>query len=1061
MLVPADNVHEIQTTVTQTSQVQSLSSVTPSVAGNSIPPMTGQCTSLVLLEYRKYLQSYYKTRDLAAADKYLPTLDTPYISLAIVTSHSSNQDESDEFTKATLHGGVDQILKIKKPIVFQDLLTPSEGSNKPVRFILVEGPPGIGKSTFAWEVCRRWEDIPSLKAYDAVVLLKLHEWWVLNATSLAKLFRYPEFSKTISKELNQSQGLNLLLILDGFDEVSHSFHDNSVIKHILNRVLLPECTIILTTRPSAKSTLEINFQPFVNKHLEIIGFPEEERVKYITEVFSKQPELQVNFLKYMFNVPHIKSMMYIPLNCAIIAKVYSESKHSSRLATRTRTQLYKALIHSFLVRYMSLNGGGIACSSTLPEYLPIKEMELFKTLAKFAFDSYHEGETKKVTFFEEDIPRGLVYFGLMNESTEMYVDKGMERSYSFLHLSLQEYLAAWHIANSYSVHFQVAYHYVVSDSKLPSLFKGTMLKPETFPYYKGDNTEESALIIKLEPISSTLREPAVFLAGITGLKCESVQKNPWESYLNDLNDKIMLTQDSSAIGDYASISGLNGNSIALRSLYEAQNTSILASISFDKNLYIGHDPYDSYAVSYCISHCSNEVSLDIRINESSSSIEAFCRGLHDHCKSSVLRVNRLTVNIADVDAKSMHWLADTIKTFMTGVKHIKFVNFMKSIVSFQSLFPLQVLVKLELLEIISYQSTEIFLLTHMLPSLRNLKSVRFSTVIGHMTTTHVLPSQKKLKSLSFSVDRLCNTPSSHPICQALENSVTKLELNVKLPYSSYDVKSPTALFINDLLTSILRSKLITYLSLPNISHENMANVYAIIIQCPNLAHLELRRCRLGYDGILYICNALRYNSSVKHIVIHDYEQDIDPDRASYPLKEVPLPNRATCTDIILGLNDILKENNTLEKLSISTGLFQDWRSGKLIKLAQFRIRNGTAHGLRRSYSLSDLTPLNTTVSHVVDGNRKIDITKAFLTKYHIHCVGPRQRKKQRMKMCYNISFTAPDTDILTSFSHLDPRLKKSLGITDLQLLEVQRELIRDMKLFNTLRQTIKQMTKIV
>ena len=1008
MLVPTDNVHEIQTTVTQTSQVQSLSSVTSSVAGNSIPPMTGQCTSPVLLEYRKYLQSYYKTRDLAAADKYLPTLDTPYISLAIVTSHSSNQDESDEFTKATLHGGVDQILKIKKPIVFQDLLTPSEVSNKPVRFILVEGPPGIGKSTFAWEVCRRWEDIPSLKAYDAVVLLKLRERWVLNATSLTELFRYPgepEFSKTISKELNQSQGLNLLLILDGFDEVSHSFHDNSVIKHILSRVLLPECTIILTTRPSAKSTLEINFQPLVNKHLEIIGFPEEERVKYITEVFSKQPELQVNFLKYMFNVPHIKSMMYIPLNCAIIAKVCSESKHSSRLAIpRTRTQLYKALIHSFLVRYMSLNGGGIACSSTLPECLPIKEMELFKTLAKFAFDSYHEGKTKKVTFFEEDIPRGLVHFGLMNESIEMYADKGTERSYSFLHLSLQEYLAAWHIANGYSIHFQVAYHHVVSDRKYS-------LTPEAFTYYKGDNTEESALITKLEPMSSTLGEPAVFLAGITGLKCESVQKNPWESRFSDFN----------------------GNSIALRSLYEAQNTSILASISFDGNLSIGRDPYDSYAVSYCISHCSNEVSLHITINESSSSIEAFWRGLHDHCKSTVLRVNHLTVEILDVDAKSVHWLADTIKTFMTGVKHIHFENYRESIVSFQSLFPLQVLVKLELLEILSPQSTEIFIWTHVLPSLRNLKC------------------------FTFSVDRLCNTPPSHPICQTIENSITKLRLDVTLPYSSYDVKSPTALFINDLLTSILRSKLITELLLPNISRENMANVYAIIIQCPNLVRLTLVRCRLGYDGMLYICNALRYNSSIEYIAICDYEQDIDPDKICYPLKEVPLPNRATSTDIILGLNDILKENNTLEKLSISTGLFQHWKSHKLIRLVEYepfaqfnvgRIRNGTAHGLRRSYSLSDLTPLNTTVSHVVDDDerRMFGITRKVFDVSHrdqreVFCilreVVLRRWKKQRMKMCYNIiSFTAPDTDILTSFSHLDPRLKKCLGITDSQLLEV-------------------------
>ena len=874
------------------------------------------------------------------------------------------------------------------------MLIPSEGSDKPVKFILVEGPPGIGKSTFAWEVCRRWEEIPSLKAYDAIVLLKLRERWVLNATSLTELFRYPgepEFSKTISKELNQSQGLNLLLILDGFDEVSHSFHDNSVIKHILSRVLLPECTIILTTRPSAKSTLEIDFQPLVNKHLEIIGFPEEERVKYITEVFSKQPELQVNFLKYMFNVPHIKSMMYIPLNCAIIAKVCSESKHSSRLAIpRTRTQLYKALIHSFLVRYMSLNGGGITCSSTLPECLPIKEMKLFKTLAKFAFDSYHEGKTKKVTFFEEDIPRGLVYFGLMNESTEMYADKGMERSYSFLHLSLQEYLAAWHIANSYSVHFQVAYHYVVSDSKLHSLFKDTMLKPETFTYYKGDNTEESALITKLEPISSTLGEPAVFLAGITGLKCESVQKNPWESYLSDLSD----------------------NSIALRSLYEAQNPSILASISFDKILSIGHDPYDSYAVSYCISHCSNEVSLDITIYESSSSIEAFCRGLHDHCKSTVLRVNRLYVNIVDEDAKSIHWLADTIKVFMTGVKHIS--NYMSSLSFDVPLNPEK-----------SHLSKQISM-THVLPSLKNLKSVRFSADI-----------------------RLCNTPPSHPICQAIENSITELELDVKLPYSSYDVKSPTALFINDLLTSILRSKLIRKLSLANISRENMANVHTVIIQCPNLANLKLMRCRLGYDGMLYICNALRYNSSIEEILIEDYEQDIDPNRICYPLKEVPLPNRATCTDIILSLNDILKENNTLERLDISTGLFQDWRSDELIRLVEYepfaqfnvgRIRNGTAHGLRRSYSLSDLTPLNTTVSHVVDDDDRGIGRKAILRRW----------KKQRMKMCYNISFTAPDTDILTSFSHLDPRLMECLGITDSHLLEVQSELIYDIEKYYTI-----------
>ena len=86
-------------------------------------------------------------------------------------------------------------------LVFE--VRPKVGGN-PVRFILVEGPPGIGKSTFAWEVCRRWDEIESLRDYHTVVLLKLREKWVLNATSLSDLFRYPshpEFSKVLLKNL--------------------------------------------------------------------------------------------------------------------------------------------------------------------------------------------------------------------------------------------------------------------------------------------------------------------------------------------------------------------------------------------------------------------------------------------------------------------------------------------------------------------------------------------------------------------------------------------------------------------------------------------------------------------------------------------------------------------------------------------------------------------------------------------------------------------------------------------------------------------------------------------
>ena len=134
-------------------------------------------------------------------------------------------------------------------------------------------------------------------------------------------------------------------------------------------------------------------------------------MKYITEVFHNEPELQGNFLTYMFLVPHI---MYIPLNCAIIAQVYYESQSSQGLAIpKTRTQLYKALTHSLLVRHMK--GSNRDYSSVLPENLNNKNLGMFKTLAKFAFDSYHEGKSRKVTFFKVDIPLDFAHFGFMHE----------------------------------------------------------------------------------------------------------------------------------------------------------------------------------------------------------------------------------------------------------------------------------------------------------------------------------------------------------------------------------------------------------------------------------------------------------------------------------------------------------------------------------------------------------------------------------------------------------------------------------------------------------------------
>ena len=1007
--------------------------------------------SPVLAKYKQYLQSVYNARVLAPADKYLPTLEAPYINLAMIRRERYNTEQRDEFTRQTLHGGVDQILESKKSINIKDLLTPEEGG-RPVRFILVEGPPGIGKSTFSWEVCRRWDEIKSLRDYHTVVLLKLTEKWVFNAASLSDLFRYeydPELSKSVSKELAETQGRNLLLLLDGFDEVSHSFHRNSVVKRILCRKLLPECTIILTTRPVAKATLECICQPRVDKHVEIIGFTEEERVRFITEVFSKEPELQVNFLKYMFLVPRLKSMMYIPLNCAIIAQVYYESQSSHYLITRT--QLYKALTHSLLVRHMKMKNSDFEYESMLPEGLDKEHKEMFKGLAKFAFDIYHKGsaaylsflcdlfsqnchetESRKVTFFKKDIPEGLVHFGFMNESTEMYAGKGVERTFSFLHLSLQEYLAAWHLAYSYSIEFQVAYHRLAVDGSQP-LYSMHYREDDTNKYYNGDYKEEEGLISSLKDQESSLEEPAIFLAGITGWRCQSESdRNHWEMY---------LSHDTADVSD---------TSVLLRSLYEAQNPTLVPlyfASNYRKNVCIGSGvrglsgtktPYDCYALSFCLANASEEygfsLSFAFNCDYDISLVETFVKGLNYHCKSTTpLIVESLQIERSSPPSlvdRGLPWL---VRANLLNTKECR-------------LHP----------TIINSSVAPQFLQT-----LNNLQSHSVSSVYLDpplITFWAGTKSLSELKQLHISSSKECSPPPTDihtwPLEHGLveeDNKLREVVFHIEFPSNTmYDIYSPTDVLVGSVLKSVLRSNTITKLVLPNISRGTMACVRSILLHCPSLTTLELKKTRLGYDGILYICSALRNNTTLTRLVIYD---DLQLPKAFTlqfttfsSVEGVSLPSKTTPTDFLLELNNILKDNTTLEEMKIQSGLFlplsvsaggdlEYYQWTELGPLQQFNVgvvASGMSPNLRRSFSLSDFTQPQTqlfwdrkysmkrTLHLSYQGGGEVNFKKLF-----------SKRKEKGKKLFSGPSLTAPDTQVLQSFSGLDLRLKECLEISNL------------------------------
>ena len=243
--------------------------------------------------------------------------------------------------------------------------------------------------------------------------------------------------------------------------------------------------------------------------------------------------------------------------------------------------------------------------------------------------------------------------------------------------------------------------------------------------------------------------------------------------------------------------------------------------------------------------------------------------------------------------------------------------------------------------------------------------------------------------------------------------------------------------------------------LSNISREMMTGVHNILLHCPSLTTLELYRTRLGYDGILYICSALKNKMTLTHLVIKD-DLQLQPFRENRSrndtkfttfssMERVPLPGKTTCTDFLLELNNILKDNTTLEEMKIQSGLFLPLSAGEdgqycqwagLGPLQQFNVGavgSGMSPNLRRSFSSSDLTQPQTTLfwdrylpsrhnSFMImcfsEHKQAVDFQKLF------------SKRKEKGKKLFSLpSFTAPDTEVLQSFSGLDPRLKECLEIS--------------------------------
>ena len=397
--------------------------------GNS--PPTSSTVSAAVAQFSADLKAKYKCCPISS-DKWPPTPSKEYIKLAVVQSHSACRED---YIGRVLEGNIIGRDNITEEQIL-DLCVEQVGKG---RVIVIEGAPGIGKSTLAWELCRKWEEYASMKAYSLVILLRLREKRVQNISDLSSLFyAYQRTNKmSLVDEVQNNQGKGVLFVLDGFDELPKSLQSEGVFVDLVQKSILPKSTVLVTSRPAAMDKLLTISKPVIAKRIEILGFSQESVEAYAASVFSSSKAELEGFKSYISRSsnPAINSLMYVPLYAAFVVIIYENATSKGSLP-RTITQLYTQLCLTILNRYLEANTEHSSVRKF--EKLPSALYKQFLELSKLAY----EGFEREDVIFYSDIGE---HFGFLDAVPDLY--GGREISFNFLHLTLQEFLAAYHISH--------------------------------------------------------------------------------------------------------------------------------------------------------------------------------------------------------------------------------------------------------------------------------------------------------------------------------------------------------------------------------------------------------------------------------------------------------------------------------------------------------------------------------------------------------------------------------------------------------------------------------------
>ncbi|XP_035981787.1 protein NLRC3-like [Fundulus heteroclitus] len=339
----------------------------------------------------------------------------------------------------------------------EDIFKVPPGRDQPIRTVMTKGVAGIGKTVLTQKFTLDWAEDKAHQNIHFIFPFTFRELNVLKEKKFSLVDLVHHFF-TETKGICSFEHFQVLFIFDGLDEsrLSLDFQNQEILTdatestsvdvlltNLIRGKLLPSALLWITTRPAAANQIPPECVGMVT---EVRGFTDPQKEEYFRKRFRDEKQAR-RIISHMKTSRSLHIMCHIPVFCWITATVLEdvlETREGGELPS-TLTEMYiHFLVIQTKVKKVKYDGGAETDQLWSPE-----SRKMIESLGKLAFDQLQKGN---LIFYESDLKEcgidiraASVYSGVF---TQIFIEeRGLyqDKVFCFVHLSVQEFLAAFHV----------------------------------------------------------------------------------------------------------------------------------------------------------------------------------------------------------------------------------------------------------------------------------------------------------------------------------------------------------------------------------------------------------------------------------------------------------------------------------------------------------------------------------------------------------------------------------------------------------------------------------------